>query len=82
MTGTGDFGTIEVGKRADLVLLENNPLEDVTNIKRIRGVIAAGRWYDKIQLEKMTAPRIPVTGAIQHVQGPDKHRYTYIDVVR
>lgn len=45
MTGRNEFGTIEVGKRADLVLLRGNPLDDVRNIKGPLGVMAAGRWY-------------------------------------
>jgi imidazolonepropionase-like amidohydrolase len=52
MNGNGDFGTIEVGKRADLILVEDNPLEDVTNIKNILGVMASGRWYNKTMLQK------------------------------
>jgi imidazolonepropionase-like amidohydrolase len=39
-------GTIEVGRLADLVLLERNPLVDITNTRRISGVVANGRWYD------------------------------------
>ncbi len=54
MTGENAFGTIEVGKRADLILINGNPLEDVTNIKNILGVMAAGRWYSKEALELMT----------------------------
>lgn len=50
MTGRNDFGTIEPGKRADLLLIEGNPLEDVKNIKNIKGVMAAGRWYDAERL--------------------------------
>jgi imidazolonepropionase-like amidohydrolase len=52
MNGNGDFGTIEIGKRADLVLVEDNPLEDVANIKNILGVMASGRWYNKTMLQK------------------------------
>jgi imidazolonepropionase-like amidohydrolase len=52
MNGNGDFGTIEIGKRADLILVEDNPLEDVANIKNILGVMASGRWYDKTMLQK------------------------------
>ena len=55
MTGEDDFGTIEVGKRADLILLNGNPLEDVNNIQGILGVMAAGRWYGKAELQKMIA---------------------------
>lgn len=52
MNGNGDFGTIEIGKKADLILVEDNPLEDVANIKNILGVMASGRWYDKTMLQK------------------------------
>lgn len=47
MTGQDDFGTISPGKRADLVLLGNNPLSSIDHVKQIEGVMAAGRWYDK-----------------------------------
>jgi imidazolonepropionase-like amidohydrolase len=52
MTGADDFGTIEVGKRADLLLIEADPLDNVNNIKKLRGVMAAGRWYSKANLQK------------------------------
>jgi len=47
MLGEDDFGTIEGGKRADLILINGNPLEDVTNIKNPLGVMAVGRWYSR-----------------------------------
>jgi hypothetical protein len=53
MTGRGDFGTVEAGKRADLVLVQNNPLSDVANIKKLRGVMASGRWYSEDDLDRM-----------------------------
>ena len=53
MTGEGDFGTVEVGNRADLILVNRNPLEDVRNIRDLRGVMAAGRWFEKSELQKM-----------------------------
>ena len=52
MNGNGDFGTIEIGKKADLILVEDNPLEDVANIKNILGVMASGRWYNKTMVQK------------------------------
>jgi imidazolonepropionase-like amidohydrolase len=52
MHGEGDFGTIEIGKRADLILVNDNLLEDVANIKNILGVMASGRWHDKTTLQK------------------------------
>ena len=54
MIGEDAFGTIEVGKRADLILVNGNPLENVANVKNIQGVMAAGRWYSKEALELMT----------------------------
>jgi imidazolonepropionase-like amidohydrolase len=39
-----DFGTIAVGKRADLVLLDANPLERLANLERRAGVMVRGRW--------------------------------------
>jgi Amidohydrolase family len=39
-----DFGTVTVGKRADLLLLDGDPLADVAQAERIAGVMARGRW--------------------------------------
>jgi imidazolonepropionase-like amidohydrolase len=40
----GEFGTVAPGQRADLILLEANPLEDVANVERRAGVMLRGRW--------------------------------------
>jgi imidazolonepropionase-like amidohydrolase len=53
MTGEGNFGTVEVGNRADLILVSGNPLEDIGVIKESLGVMAAGRWYSAEALAKM-----------------------------
>lgn len=39
-----DFGTIEEGQRADMMLLEANPLDDIANIGERAGVMVRGRW--------------------------------------
>lgn len=39
-----EFGTVAEGKRADLVLLTENPLDDIGNVDTIQGVMVAGRW--------------------------------------
>jgi imidazolonepropionase-like amidohydrolase len=46
------FGTIERGKRADLVLLEANPLADITNTEKRAGVMTRGRWLPEAELRK------------------------------
>jgi imidazolonepropionase-like amidohydrolase len=53
MTGARDVGTVEVGKRADLILVAGNPLEDVSNLRNPLGVMAAGRWYAGETLQQM-----------------------------
>lgn len=45
------FGTIEAGKRADLVLVNANPLTDVANVGKISGVMVRGRWLDRAALD-------------------------------
>jgi len=43
-------GTVAAGRRADLLLLDANPLEDISNIGRISGVMVEGRWLDGEQI--------------------------------
>ena len=47
-----EAGTVEVGKRAELVLLEANPLEEITNTRKIAGVMLQGRWLPQAELQK------------------------------
>ena len=42
--GWTDAGTVAAGQRADLLLLDANPLEDIGNIGRRAGVMVNGRW--------------------------------------
>ena len=50
MGADGDWGTIAVGNRADLILIAENPLEDVTNTEKLQGVMVRGDWYGKDEL--------------------------------
>jgi len=46
LTGvSADFGSIEVGKQADLILIEGNPIEDISDIRKIAWTMKAGNLY-------------------------------------
>ncbi len=49
----GESGSIEVGKRADLVLVEGNPLEHISDIRRVVSVVSDGRMYDSKKLGRI-----------------------------
>jgi hypothetical protein len=51
--GGGVFGTITLHERADLVLLDANPLVDIHNVGKVRGVMVQGRWLPQSELQKM-----------------------------
>jgi hypothetical protein len=52
--GRGDeFGTIAPGKRADLLLVEGNPLESTGHLQRPLGVMTRGRWFTHEHLQGM-----------------------------
>jgi imidazolonepropionase-like amidohydrolase len=48
-----EFGTVEPGKRADLLLLQANPLDDVANANRRVGVMLRGQWFTDSELQEM-----------------------------
>ena len=45
-------GTIEKNKRADLLLLDANPLEDIANTQKRAGVMLKGKYYSQVELNK------------------------------
>ena len=47
---SNEVGTVAPGRRADLVLLEGNPLKDITQIDRIAGVLVRGRWLPRREI--------------------------------
>ena len=49
---TADFGTVAVGRRADLLLLEASPLEDIANTERRAGVMVGGRWLPEAEIQQ------------------------------
>jgi imidazolonepropionase-like amidohydrolase len=46
----GRFGTLDVGKAADIVLLSQNPLEDIENIRTVEAVVYDGSYYGQEDL--------------------------------
>jgi imidazolonepropionase-like amidohydrolase len=50
---TDSLGTVAVGKLADLVLLEANPLADIANTRRVAAVVANGRLFDGADRDRL-----------------------------
>ncbi|MFY0697231.1 MAG: amidohydrolase family protein [Balneola sp.] len=48
-----EYGSIEAGKMADLLILEQNPLEDITNTSSVYNVVAGGKWYSENALNDL-----------------------------
>ena len=48
----GPFGVIEKGRRADFLLLHENPLEDITRTEKRVGVMLRGTWYPQADLDR------------------------------
>lgn len=49
------FGTVEVGTRADLMLLGANPLSDIGSVRSVVGIVSRGRYYSGTDLAGMLA---------------------------
>jgi imidazolonepropionase-like amidohydrolase len=48
--GLDEFGTIQAGKRADILILDANPLEDIRNLRKLSTVMRDGRVIDRAKL--------------------------------
>ena len=46
------FGSVTEGLAADLVLLEANPLDDISNAQAIIGVMLRGQWFSRTELDE------------------------------
>ena len=50
---TATMGSIDVGKNADIVLLNGNPVESVQNLRSISCVVRAGFYYSHADLDAL-----------------------------
>jgi imidazolonepropionase-like amidohydrolase len=76
-------GSVDRGKRADLVLLDANPLEDIRNVRKISAVILRGRLLDRARLDRLTKesdaigtrlPHLPHRSPLHPLQNDGVHR--------
>jgi imidazolonepropionase-like amidohydrolase len=58
-----DFGSLAVGKRADLIVLRSDPLRDVAALGEIEAVCVNGYYLDRADLDKLLAQRAALAAA-------------------
>jgi imidazolonepropionase-like amidohydrolase len=47
------YGAVAKGKSADILILDANPLKDISATRKIRGVVTKGQWLDRAELDRM-----------------------------
>jgi imidazolonepropionase-like amidohydrolase len=52
-TKPGEMGVIKKGANADVVLLNANPLQDISNTKKIEGVLVGNKWMNRATLDEV-----------------------------
>jgi imidazolonepropionase-like amidohydrolase len=48
-----DYGSVQAGRVADLVILRANPLDDIVNTRTIAGLVTDGRYWPPIEIERL-----------------------------
>lgn len=56
------YGVVEPGRTADLVLLEADPLQDIRNTRKIFGVVLGGKYYSRSDLDRILAQTVELAG--------------------
>jgi imidazolonepropionase-like amidohydrolase len=49
-----DYGSLSVGKVADIIVVGGRPAEHVADLRKVEQVVRAGRWYDVRDLKVAT----------------------------
>jgi hypothetical protein len=78
MRREAELGTLEIGKRADLVLLATNPLDAIASLEAIDGVMVRGIWLSRGALDEMLA----AIAAIARSSARPAHPLTRVDLDR
>jgi imidazolonepropionase-like amidohydrolase len=52
-SSVASFGILREGSRADLLLLDQNPLADIANVTRVVGVVVRGEWYSRERIDSL-----------------------------
>lgn len=63
-----ELGTVEVGKTADLVLLDGSPVENIANTQRIAAVVRGGNYLDRAALDHLLAQAKAAAAAVPAVK--------------
>jgi len=71
LRATGEFGAVAPGLRADLLLLDADPLQDVANAQKRVGVVVRGRWLPEAELQaRLEAVATPAGAVAEPTGGP------------
>ncbi|MEO0205887.1 MAG: amidohydrolase family protein [candidate division WOR-3 bacterium] len=73
------LGTVEKGKIADLVLLEADPLEDISNTRKIAAVVVNVKYYPRTALDEMLA-QVEALANLQSIVEPMLKTITQKDI--